>query len=113
MVCSTACEVGCAVAACPNLSPDVPYIPDMPNSPSLSDPKGSNFLVVCKYGPGFDSEEPVYKIRPYWKGRPCTKCPKGFDRCYLPDNYAPAQSMDTGLVAGEQMPPPPPGGLCC
>lgn len=109
MVCSTACEVGCAIAACPDDSPKVPYIPD----PSYSDAKDSStFLVVCRYGPGFDSEEPIYKLRPYWKGRPCSKCPKGFDNCDVPGYYAPAPSMDSSVVGGEQIPPPV-GGLCC
>lgn len=115
MVCATACEVGCAIAECPNLSmDDSPIVPEVPPNYMDSD-SIPTYLVVCRYAPGFDSEEPVYKHRPYWKGWPCTKCPKGFNLC----DEVPSTRPMTGYaplidsVAGAEEMPPTIRGLCC
>ena len=101
MVYATACEVGCALAECPYLPPkDVAYFQSFAMDKNGLDVENPDtFLVVCNYGPGL-SENNIYKLRPYYQGRPCSRCPEEYSSC------------DDGAVGGQQGPRPD-SGLCC
>lgn len=111
MSCSTACEVGCAIAECPNLTPD-DYHFLLNFVGGERDVERTTYLVVCNYGPGF--EEPIWKFRPYKKGTPCSKCPPGLPVCdsvsTIPNIYHTSLMGDYVVGAEEETSIP---GLCC
>ena len=100
MVCATVCEVGCAIADCPNLATDKYsyYQHFAKDKAGLNVESSDTFLVVCNYSPAL-AENNLYKIRPYYKGQPCSRCPDEYDEC------------DAGVTGDQQVGPD--SGLCC
>lgn len=112
MVWAKSCEVGCAIAECPNLYGYIYYpyflaaLSLLENSPDPPIPH----LVVCNFGPGL-SDDHLYHIRPYKKGLPCYHCPEAYPLCdrthygyYTPLGSQPTTDEDVESYLT---------GLCC
>ena len=97
MVWSKTCEVGCAIAECPNLNVSSYYENFLSTYGHYYDVElnDTTFLVICNYGPGY-TDEIAHRSRPYWKGYPCTKCPYEYPLCDH-TNYGYGYAQYTGL----------------
>ena len=91
------CEVGCAIANCPNVH-SYNYYHHYQLAYNNGESGPTDYLVVCYYGPAFSEDYHTYlhKLRPYLIGSPCTKCPEEFPLC---DNE-PAVVGSQGPAAG-------------
>ena len=119
MVWAKACEVGCAVARCPNLLSYYNQYWSHYAADRGSEDDGNLYYLVCYYGgPGYP-EVPsniIYRRPPYHRGRSCSYCPDEYPLCYSPYYYQPPNdnetdtdlAVGTGVDAGNTI-----GGLCC
>ena len=118
MVQATQCEVGCAVAECPDL--DIPPTDDYYYFLNLLSDDYSDvamdttpYLVVCKYGPSYSESLRVTHQPPYKEGKPCSQCPHQYPLCTRTQPYGYNTSLDRGEKAQgnseERFTP----GLCC
>ena len=118
MVQATQCEVGCALAECPDL--DIPPTDDYYYFLNLLSDDYSDvamdttpYLVVCKYGPSYSESLRVTHRPPYKEGKPCSQCPRQYPLCNRTQHYGYNTSLDGGEKAQgnseERFTP----GLCC
>ena len=114
MVWAEACEVGCAIVNCPNLS-DLYYYHFYYDPFSDKIVPYTAYSIVCVYGPGFPKY--IYHNPPYITGEPCTQCSEQSSECEdsasmhynSPPQYQRYMRYDvTGAGAGIDE-----GGLCC
>ena len=94
------CEVGCAIAHCPDVHSYSYYHHYLAHNGGH--PGANNLLVICYYGPGYSEDYHTYlhKLRPYLIGPPCSRCPEQYSECDAPSRGAVGSQSTTA-------------GLCC